>query len=124
MVDWNSGLEDVMTSYFNNLFSASNTNWSSVIECVKQRVTADQNLNLLTDITDVEVKAALFHMFPDKSPGPDGMSPGFYQKHWHIVGTDIVDIVKNFFSTGHIDQQLQATNIVLIPKKKNPHFHD
>lgn len=36
-----------------------------------------------------EVKNALFHMHPDKSPGPDGMSPGFYQKYWSIVGSDI-----------------------------------
>lgn len=33
-----------------------------------------------------------------------------------------MDIVKKFFRTGHIDTQLQGTNIVLIPKKKNAKF--
>ncbi|XP_062076041.1 uncharacterized protein LOC133780185 [Humulus lupulus] len=40
-----------------------------------------------------EVKEALFQMNPDKSPGPDGMSPGFYQRCWDIVGRDVVDLV-------------------------------
>lgn len=29
-------------------------------------------------------------------------------------------IVRKFFETGHIDQNLHSTNIALIPKKKNP----
>lgn len=120
LVDWNSGLEEVMISYFEELFAASDTEWSRVIDCVQQKVTPDQNSMLLENVTEIEVKRALFNMKPDKSPGPDGMSPGFYQKHWHILGDDIVDIVKRFFETGCIEQQLQGTNIVLIPKKKNP----
>lgn len=61
-------------------------------------------------------------MHPDKSPGPDGMSPGFYQKFWHIVRSDIINIIKHTIDTGLIDHQLWDTNIVLIPKKKNPMF--
>lgn len=74
---------------------------------------------MLVEVTDKEVKSALFNMDPYKSPGPDGMSPCFFQKHWHIVGGDIVHIVKQFFESRQIDQQLQHINIVLIPKKKN-----
>ena len=29
-------------------------------------------------------------MHPDKSPGPNGMNPAFYQKIWSIVCKDIV----------------------------------
>ncbi|XP_074342149.1 uncharacterized protein LOC141679584 [Apium graveolens] len=36
---------------------------------------AAQNSDLLADIDSKEVKDGLFHMHPDKSPGPDGMSP-------------------------------------------------
>lgn len=91
-----------------------------VIECMQPRITEEQNSGLSKEVTETEVKAALCYMYPDKSPGTDGMSPGFYQKHWQTVGEDIVKIVKQFFRIGDIDQELQSTNIVLIPKKKNP----
>ncbi|RVX07677.1 putative mitochondrial protein [Vitis vinifera] len=38
-----------------------------------------------------KVKDALFAMHPDKSPGDDGFSPGFYQRHWEIVGEDVAN---------------------------------
>lgn len=77
MVDWDSGLQTVMIDYFNNLFIASNTEWVQVIDCVQTRITGEQNSGLLKEVTESEVKAALFYMYPDKSPGPNGMSPGF-----------------------------------------------
>lgn len=67
-----------------------------------------------------EVKGALFHMHHDKSPGPDGMSPGFYQRYWSIVDTDVTKMVQNFFDTGTFDQHVTDTNIVLVPKKQSP----
>ncbi|KAM6600830.1 hypothetical protein CsatA_020439 [Cannabis sativa] len=59
-------------------------------------------------------------MHPDKSPGPDGMTPAFYQKHWSIVGADVVHFVRNFFESGNFPDSINNTHIVLIPKKKNP----
>lgn len=57
---------------------------------------------LLAEVEEKEVRTALFHMHLDKSPGPNGMTPGFFQKCWKIVKQDIVDIVNNFFETGEI----------------------
>lgn len=67
-----------------------------------------------------EVKSALFSMHPEKSLGPDGMTPGFYQKWWHIVKNDVVSNVRRFFNTGVLDDQLKGTNIALIPNNPNP----
>ncbi|KAL0283229.1 UNVERIFIED_CONTAM: hypothetical protein Sangu_2903000 [Sesamum angustifolium] len=47
------------------------------------------NEALIQPFSQDEVKLAIFPMYPYKSPVPDGMSPIFYQKYWHIVGTKI-----------------------------------
>lgn len=59
-------------------------------------------------------------MYLDKSSGTDGMSLGFYQKYWQIVGEDIVHLTQHFFLTGKFDVSLTDTNIILILKKPIP----
>lgn len=89
-------------------------------DCMPRKITQDQNDMLLALIEEKEVKKTLFHIHPDKSPGPNGMNPGFYQKFWTTTGGDIVKLVREFFDAGNLDNQLTHTNIALIPKKKHP----
>ncbi|XP_062103610.1 uncharacterized protein LOC133814696 [Humulus lupulus] len=96
MVDWRSGLEHLMVEYFQTLFKSSVDEWNEVVSRVVPTITPSQNAMLLAPIEDDEVKSALFHMHPDKSPGPDGMSPGFYQMFWPIVGQDVIHEMKKF----------------------------
>uniref|UniRef100_A0A803QFT1 Reverse transcriptase domain-containing protein n=1 Tax=Cannabis sativa TaxID=3483 RepID=A0A803QFT1_CANSA len=120
VIDWESGIQEVMISYFQNLFTPSITQWDDVVDCIPRTISQLQNEQMLAPIDDKEVQDALFQMHPDKSPGPDGMSPGFYQKFWGIVGKDVVKLVTDFFATGIFEANLPNTNIVLVPKKKNP----
>lgn len=121
-VEWNNGLEDVITGYFSNMFKASNIEWSEVVQCIDSKVSAAQNAMLLRPVSEMKVKKVLFHMHPDKSPGPDGMTPGFYQKFWKILSAYVVSVVKKFFETDVVDKELIDTNIALISKKRNPQF--
>lgn len=63
---------------------------SVVLDCVQTHVTPEQNDQLTQEFTAEEVKGALFSMHSDKSLGPDGMNPAFYQRFWNIIGNDIV----------------------------------
>lgn len=118
-VDWEGGLEDVVVEYFNNLFSEADTSNEEVINCVKSCVNQQMNITLLQPVVEEEVKRAVFDMHPDKSPGPDGMTPMFYQKCWGIVHKDVVKIVQTFFHSGEFQEGCSEANVVLIPKKKN-----
>lgn len=90
------------------------------MESVTTSINHDSNSELLKIVSDEEVKSALFQMNPDKAPGPDGMTPGFFQKHWSIVGNDVISLVRKFFRDGVLPNELNETNVVLIPKKKSP----
>ncbi|XP_062099802.1 uncharacterized protein LOC133805647 [Humulus lupulus] len=119
-IGWADGLQDLIVDYFQHLFTPSASDWGPVVDILTPRLSVEQNATLLASVDEDEVKAALFQMHPDKSPGPDGMSPGFYQKFWNILGHDVVKQVQEIWRLGRLDDKLSLTNIVLIPKKKSP----
>lgn len=119
-MEWENGLNNLMSGYFSELFTAKEVDWQEVISYIPTTVSREHNEFLLQPITEKEVKEALFQMNPDKALGPDGMTPGFYQNYWKTVGQDVINLVHNFFSSRTIIDDLNATNIVLIPKKKCP----
>ena len=57
-------------------------------------------------------------MHPDKSPGPDGMNPCFFQKFWSVVGLDMFQLCNHFLLHGSFPTALNETLLILIPKKK------
>ena len=73
---------------------------------------------LLQPYTLEEIKRALFQMHSSKSLGPDGMSPFFFQKYWHIVGNDVVRAILSVLNSSHLLHKMNYTHIILIPKKK------
>ncbi|GKB26479.1 RNA-directed DNA polymerase, eukaryota, reverse transcriptase zinc-binding domain protein [Tanacetum coccineum] len=44
---------------------------------------------MVEEITDVEIKKAMFDIDNDKAPGPDGFTSCFFKKVWSIVGKDV-----------------------------------
>lgn len=63
------------------------------------------------EITEVALK-----MPKNKAPGPDGFSIEFFIEAWDIVGSDLVEAVRDFFITGSLPVKFNATAITLIPK--------
>ncbi|GAU45948.1 hypothetical protein TSUD_238520 [Trifolium subterraneum] len=91
-----------------------------VLNLIQPRVTDDDNVVLTAPITKVEIQQALFQMHPDKSPGPDGFSPAFYQRFWEQCSDDIFSDASTWLERGYFPTSLNKTNICLIPKCDNP----
>lgn len=67
-----------------------------------------------------EIEQAVMAMHPDKSPGPDGLNPCFYQTFWKEVGPRVTEACLEYLNTCKLPDHLNDTNIVLIPKVKAP----
>ncbi|XP_019150180.1 PREDICTED: uncharacterized protein LOC109146988 [Ipomoea nil] len=56
-------------------------------------------------------------MAPDKSPGPDGFSPAFFQHFWKEIGVDVSRFIIDCIEGNHFSDGMNDAIITLIPKK-------
>lgn len=77
-------------------------------------------MKLIKPFTNEGIRKALFSIKDSKSPEPDGYGSYFFKKSWSIVGNDVCDAVKDFFKSGKLLKQINATQISLVPKIKRP----
>ena len=78
----------------------------------------EENTNWLEEeFQEEEVKASIFNLASDKTPGLDGFPLSFYQEHWDLLRVDIVAFTKEFHSSGRLSKTIGASFIALVPKK-------
>lgn len=103
--------------FYRTLFNQSHY-WSIFPRLVVKRFLTESSRSwIIRDITDIEIKRALFQMHPDKAPGPDGFNAHFYQKNWDVIKCNVIDAVTSFFRDGKLLKQVNHTFLTLIPKK-------
>lgn len=113
------GMANIIQSYFGPLFQTSNPSVElidEILEIINPRVTTEMNLQLARPYSTEDVSLALSQMSPMKSPGPDGLPALFFQKYWHILGSNISHCVLDFLDHHNMPAALNYTFIVLIPK--------
>jgi hypothetical protein len=72
-------IEDVAVNFYIKLFSTQgNLNPEEVVRFVPSKVTNEMNQLLCKPFCPEEVEKALFMMKPNKAPGPDGFTAGFF----------------------------------------------
>lgn len=116
-------LEDIIENFYENLFKTDHPDPRHIQEVLRHvpcSVTSEFNESLLKPYSKDEIYAALLQMHPCKAPGPNGMHAIFYQRFWHIVGNDVTKFVSDILHGFASPSQVNKTNIVLIPKVKNP----
>ncbi|XP_027090153.2 uncharacterized protein [Coffea arabica] len=122
--EWCENVEESskeIIDYFQEIFTTENpVDFVEILQGVPQTITSDMNRRLTRPITEQEIRQAVFSMQPNKSPGPDGMPPYFFQKFWQTVKSDIVNAVQSFFHSGYLLKSINETLISLIPKTESP----
>jgi len=59
-------------------------------------------------------------MRPNKAPGPDGFTVGFFQCYLKLIGPNVITVVLAFLNGGDMLGIVNNTVLVLIPKVKHP----
>nr|GEU43063.1 RNA-directed DNA polymerase, eukaryota, reverse transcriptase zinc-binding domain protein [Tanacetum cinerariifolium] len=54
---------------------------------------------MIREVNDNEIREAMFSIGDNKAHGPDGYAAKFFKKAWNIVGKDVCNDVKEFFSS-------------------------
>lgn len=105
--------------YFGNLFGVDGTTNEEELDRFEPVLTEEQRNSLEVEFTFEEFSVALKQMHPDKSAGPDGLNPAFYQHFWKMLGEEVFLSCKQWLNDLQFPVDLNSTNIVLIPKKEN-----
>ncbi|KAK4392766.1 putative mitochondrial protein [Sesamum angolense] len=116
-------IRQCILNYFGGVFTSSRPLSDDIqrgTEHLPFVVTTTMVEDLRRPFTEIEVTTALFNMSPLKSPGLDSMPPLFFQKFWHIVKTDVITCVMRFLNNHILPVGFNETNIVHIPKCKQP----
>ncbi|KAH0692608.1 hypothetical protein KY285_019705 [Solanum tuberosum] len=89
----------------------------TMIQCIPRIITEEQNQEMERVPTKEEVKHVVFELNGDSASGQDGYSGQFFQSCWEIIGEDVWNMVRAFFSGYELPRYITHTNLVLIPKK-------
>ena len=82
VVDSHEEMGRVVLEYFRNVFDGGNSGNAQPDNAEVRVISDEQNARLTADINFTEFTVALKQMHLDKSAGPDGLSPAFFQHFW------------------------------------------
>ena len=58
----------------------------------------------------------MFRLNPNKAPGPDRLTSGFYKAAWGTVGSEVSTSIQQFFTSTFLPSTANATILTLVPK--------
>ena len=114
-------IKDMVMSFFQNLLGAVNGEVVPLsVEELRGMTTfrCSEGIKeaLIAIPSEEEIKGIFFFMPKSKAPGPDSFPMEFFWEAWSIVGSDVVQAVKEFFQSGRMLKGFNETVISLIPK--------
>nr|GFD01638.1 RNA-directed DNA polymerase, eukaryota, reverse transcriptase zinc-binding domain protein [Tanacetum cinerariifolium] len=87
---------------------------------LKCKTVCDDAELMVMNVSDREIKEALFDICDNKAPGPNGYSAKFFKSAWSVIQKEVCEAIKEFFRCGKLLGEFNATLITLVPKSKTP----
>ena len=83
-------------------------------------VAQEEGRELTKEVSWGELEATLKWFKKDKSLGSDGWPVEFYLAFYDLLGEDLLEVIEESRTTGHIHPPMNYTFIALIPKTDDP----
>nr|GEY66102.1 RNA-directed DNA polymerase, eukaryota [Tanacetum cinerariifolium] len=84
-----------------------------------KKLSDDELRDIECDVTNDEIKRAVWDCGTDKAPGSDGFTFGFFRRFWDLIQEDVYAAVRYFFVYSDIPKGCNSAFISLIPKIQN-----
>nr|GEZ50723.1 RNA-directed DNA polymerase, eukaryota, reverse transcriptase zinc-binding domain protein [Tanacetum cinerariifolium] len=76
------------------------------------RLSTDQQIELESEVSNEEIKRAVWDCGTEKAPGPDGFTFGFYRQFWYLIENDVYNAVNLIGSLYKIIAKILANRLV------------
>lgn len=120
-IQYQIGINDYFSKHFKELLQSSLPNILEEFENLGHNYVSNQdNIDILQEPTEEEIRSCVEKLHPLKSLGPDGFPRVFYRKYWSVVKSRTIRFVQECFRLKHVPHSFNRTFIVLIPKTKQP----
>ena len=84
-------------SRFHNRFSCSGSSRLSIDDVPLNQISVEHRDFLERDVSNEEIKQAVWDCGGDRAPGPDGFTFKFFKTFWNVIQNDVVRLVRQFF---------------------------
>ena len=107
-----------MVGAFQKLYSKEERSSPSIDGLSFMGLASSEAEGLEIPFTEEDVFAALLDLGKDKALGPDGFTMAFWFFCWDVMKVEIMGFFREFHERGRFVKSLNATFLVLVPKKE------
>ena len=111
-------IKDGLVAAFQNLFSDP-VGWSpSLPDLEINEIGSEDSVRLEENFSEEEIWNVISGLNSDKAPGPDGFPIAFWIFSWEFVKEEVLGFFREFHDQCRFVKNLNATFLMLIPKKQ------
>nr|GFC17573.1 putative RNA-directed DNA polymerase, eukaryota, reverse transcriptase zinc-binding domain protein [Tanacetum cinerariifolium] len=102
--------------HFTKRFSNPGEREASLFMDFPKQLNDDQQKEFESEVSNEEIKRAVWDCGTDKASGPDGFTFGFFRQFWNLIDNDVYEAVRCFFNHNDMPTGCNSSFIALIPK--------
>ena len=118
-LDNEAEIKEGLVNAYQNLLSDSSGWRPPLPDLALNEIGHEEAAKLEEIFSKEEIWAAISGLNSEKAPGPNGFPIAFWSFSWDFVKNEVLGFFKEFHEQGRFVKQLNATFLVLIPKKQN-----